>query len=176
MYSRMLTAEEAEEIEEGIRSELKYSEPRSAACILALKIVQKHRGFVSDFAIQAIAEHLSMTPAEVDAVATFYNLIFRKPVGKHVLFLCDSVSCWLQGCDRIAQHLAQHPDPRFRVRLGKTSSDGFLTALPIACLGACDEAPVALLDGEHAMRLDPERLDAILAELQRGYEKKGSAA
>ena len=96
----MLTEEEKREIEE----ELKHYAHRQAACVEALKIVQKHRGWVSD-EIGDIAELLGMTPDELDAVATFYSFIFRKQVGKHIIMVCDSVSCWIMGYDPVREHL-----------------------------------------------------------------------
>jgi NADH-quinone oxidoreductase subunit E len=78
-----------------IKAELYHYEQKRAACITALKIVQRHRGWVSDENIHAIAGLLEVTPDELDSVASFYNLIFRQPVGKHVILLCDSVSCWI---------------------------------------------------------------------------------
>ena len=89
----MLSPEETTEIEH----ELAIVPYPSGACIEALKAVQKHRGWVSDEAVRDVANLLGMSPEEVDSVATFYNLVFRHPVGRHVIFLCDSVSCWITG-------------------------------------------------------------------------------
>src|ERR671923_2992220 len=97
----MLSAEERREIE----AELPHYPHKQAACIEAMKIVQRHRGLVSDEAIKDLAAVLEMTPDELDSVATFYNLIFRRPVGRHVILLCDSVSCWITGYERIREHL-----------------------------------------------------------------------
>ena len=84
----MLTAEEINEID----AEAAHYPRRDAVCIDALKIVQRHRGWVSDESVRDIAGHIGMSPTDVDSVATFYNLIFRKPVGRHVIMVCDSVS------------------------------------------------------------------------------------
>ena len=89
----MLTPEERTEIE----AEFPHYPNRKAVCIDAMKIVQKHRGWVSDEALHDIGELLGMSDADLDGVATFYNLIFRRPVGRHVIYLCDSVSCWIMG-------------------------------------------------------------------------------
>src|SRR5215510_13634062 len=97
----MLSPAELKEIEH----ELSHYEQPSAATIEALKIVQKHRGWVSDEAVKDIAEKLKTSAADVDSVATFYNLIFRKPVGRHVIMISDSVSCWITGYDRMRKHL-----------------------------------------------------------------------
>ena len=151
----MLTTEEKKEIE----AEFPRYEQKRAVCVEALKVVQRHRGWVSDEALVAVAEFLEMTPAELDAVATFYNLIFRKPVGKHVILVCDSVSCWIMGYERILQHLQD----RLGIVLGETTADGVFTLLPIVCLGACDQAPAMMIDDELYGNLDPAKIDEILA-------------
>jgi NADH-quinone oxidoreductase subunit E len=150
----MLKPEEVAEIDH----ELPLFPQKSAACIEALKIVQKHRGWVSDEAIQDIASHLEMSPDELDSVATFYNMIYRKPVGRHVIHVCDSVSCWIMGYDAIRDALKK----KLGVEYGGTTKDGRFTLLPICCLGTCDRAP-AMFVGEDLHRdLSPERIDAIL--------------
>jgi len=150
----MLTEEEKQEIE----AELQHCEHKQAACIDALKIVQRHRGWVSDESLRDVAELLEMTPEELDSVATFYNLIFRRPVGQHVILLCDSVSCWILGCDNIREHLTA----RLGIGFGETTPDGLFTLLPMACLGACDRAPAMMVDDELYGNLDPEKVDEIL--------------
>jgi len=70
---------------------------KQAACIDALKVVQKYNRWVSDEALEELAPILEMKTHEIDSVATFYNIIFRRPVGRHVIFLCNSVSCWVMG-------------------------------------------------------------------------------
>ena len=151
----MLTAEEKKEIE----AEFPRYEQKRAVCVEALKIVQLHRGWVSDEALIAVAEFLEMTPAELDGVATFYNLIFRKPVGKHIILVCDSVSCWIMGYERILQHLQD----RLGIVLGETTADGLFTLLPIVCLGACDQAPAMMIDDQLYGNLDSAKIDEILS-------------
>jgi NADH-quinone oxidoreductase subunit E len=150
----MLTEEEKREIE----TELHHYEQKQAACVEAMKIVQRHRGWVSDESIRDIARLLEMTPDELDSVATFYNLIFRRPVGKHVILICDSVSCWIMGYKDLRQHLTD----RLGINLGETTTDGRFTLLPIVCLGTCDHAPALMIDNELYRDLDPQRIDAIL--------------
>jgi NADH-quinone oxidoreductase subunit E len=150
----MLTEEEKREIE----SELQHYEQKQAACIEAMKIIQRHRGWVSDESIQDIARLLEMTPDELDSVATFYNLIFRRPVGKHVILMCDSVSCWIMGYEDLRKHLTQ----RLGINLGETTPDGRFTLLPVVCLGTCDHAPALMIDNDLYRDLDPEKIDAIL--------------
>ena len=98
-----------------------------------------------------------MSPDELDGVATFYNLIFRKPVGRNVIMFCDSVSCWIVKCDRVRDQLRQ----RLGVEPGGTTPDDRFTLLPIVCLGACDRTPV-LVDWELQEDLDPQKIDNLL--------------
>ena len=153
-----ITALSAPEIAE-IKTEASHYEQPQAASIEALKIVQKYRGWVSDESVKAIAQLLEMSPAELDGVATFYNLIFRRPVGKHVLMLCDSVSCWIMGCDGVGAQLKK----QLGIEFGETTADGQFTLLPVTCQGACDRAPVMLVDGALETHLDVDKINAILA-------------
>ena len=157
----MLSAEELKEIEH----ELSHYEQPSAATIEALKIVQKHRGWVSDEAVKDIAEKLKTSAADVDSVATFYNLIFRKPVGRHVIFQCDSVSCHIMGADGLRAKL----EKTLGIKPGQTTADGRFTLLPIVCLGTCDRAPAMLVDQD--LHRDLEDIsEQSLAELLAGYK------
>ncbi len=150
----MLTPEETA----AIRRELEAYEHKRAACIEALKIVQRGRGWVPDEQLRDVAALLEMSPTELDGIATFYNLIYRRPVGRHVLHFCDSVSCWLMGAAALAARLQAGYD----TASGHTSPDGRFTVLPIPCLGACDRAPAIMIDGELHTHLDPARLDEVL--------------
>ena len=152
----MLTDDEKKEIEVAV----KHCNHRQAACIEALKIVQRHRGWISD-EIEDIAALLEMTAEELDSVATFYNLVFRKPVGRHVILVCDTVSCWVMGYEHIREYLSDRLD----IGLGETTADGRFTLLPVPCLGACDRAPVMMIDDELHTDLNPEKIDEIL----KGY-------
>jgi len=155
----MLTEEERREIE----AELHLYARKRAVCIDALKIIQRRRGWVSDESIRDLAEFLEMTPDELDSVATFYNLIFRRPVGRRVILVCDSVSCWIMGYDRIREHLTAC----LGIELGETSPDGEFTMLPVACLGACDHAPTLMINDELYQDLEPQGLDRILESYVR---------
>jgi len=150
----MLSVEERAEIEE----EIHHSEHKQAACIEAMKIVQKRRGWLSDESIRDVAEMMEMTPAELDSIATFYNLIFRKPVGRHVIMVCDSVSCWIMGYETVRDRLLK----KLGIGMGETTADGRFTLLPICCLGTCDRAPAMMVGDELYRDLTPEKIDAIL--------------
>jgi NADH-quinone oxidoreductase subunit E len=150
----MLTDIERQEIEH----ELPHYPDKRAACVEALKIVQRHHGWVSDERLKSLAAMLDMTPDELDGVATFYNLIYRKPVGSHVVLLCNSISCWIMGYEEMRAHMKA----RLGVELGQTTPDQRFTLLPIVCLGACDHAPVMMVDGDLHHELTPEKVDDIL--------------
>jgi NADH-quinone oxidoreductase subunit E len=150
----MLSHDEINEI----NNEIGQYPVKSAACIEALKVVQKHRGWVPDDAVKDIAGHLEMSPEEVDSVATFYNLIFRQPVGRNVILLCDSVSCWLLGYEKLQDHFKS----KLGIGFGETSKDGRFTLLPMPCLGTCDHAPALMINNDLHRDLTPEKLDSIL--------------
>jgi NADH-quinone oxidoreductase subunit E len=150
----MLTMEEQRKI----LAELETAEVPEAASVEALKIVQRSRGFVSDDAIKEIAPVLGMTEDELDGVATFYPFIFRRPVGRHLILVCDSVSCWIMGYEDILEHLKD----RLGVGFGETTADGKFTLLPVSCIGACDHAPAMMVDGRLYGDLDIQRIDEIL--------------
>jgi NADH-quinone oxidoreductase subunit E len=154
----LLTPEERQEIE----AELAHYPQKQAVSIDAMKIVQRHRGWVSDESLRDIAEFLGMSSDDLDGVATFYNLIFRKPVGRHVIMVCDSVTCWIMGCDRIREHLSS----RLGIKPGGTTTDGRFTLLPIVCLGACDHAPVMMVDDDLYQDLDPQGVNAALEKYE----------
>lgn len=156
----MLTEEEKKEIEK----EIQQSERKRAAAVEVLKIVQKHRGWISSDDIDVLAGTLEMTPAELDGLATFYSLIFRKPVGKHLILICDSVSCWIMEYEKILEHLTA----QLGIHPGETTADGMFTLLPIACLGACDHAPAMMVDETLYTDLTSDKIDQILDKHRGG--------
>lgn len=154
----MLSAQQKQEIEVAVA---RYAEKR-AVVPEALKIVQQQRGWVADADVRDVAEFLRMTPAEVDAIATFYSMIYRQPVGRHVILLCDSVSCWIMGFHPIREQLAT----RLGITFGETTPDHRFTLLPTACLGACDHAPAMMIDDDLYIDLTTDAIDEILARYQ----------
>jgi len=154
----MLTEEERREIA-GVLAH--YPDARAAAPE-TLKIIQRGRGWVPDGELREAALLLGMTPDELDAVATFYNLVYRRPVGRHVILVCDSVCCWIAGYEAVRERLQL----RLGIGLGETTDDGRFTLLPVACIGACDRAPAMMIDEDLHGNLDPARVDAILERYQ----------
>ncbi len=151
----MLTQEEIAEIEK----EISHYEHKSAAGIDALKIVQRRNGWVSDELLEAVANFLDMSCEELDGVATFYNRIFRRPVGRHVIFVCDSIACWVMGYEELLNALKK----RLQIGLGETTKDGRFTLLPHVCLGICHHAPALMIDEDLYEDADASKVDDILA-------------
>jgi NADH-quinone oxidoreductase subunit E len=149
----MLSEEERREIKE----KLEGHGNKRAASLEALEILQRRRGWVSG-EIREIAGLLEMTPDELDSIATFYSLIYRKPVGRHVVLVCDSVSCWITGYETVRDHISS----KLGVGLGETTPDGMFTLLPVSCLGACDHGPAMMIDAELYGDLEPAKIDEIL--------------
>ena len=141
-----------------IEHELSHYPDGRAASIGALKIVQQHRGWVPDEAIPVIADAIGISAADLEGVATFYSLIFRRPVGRHVIKVCDSISCYLTGYDEIRAALQQ----KLGIGLGETTQDDRFTLLPICCLGACDRGPTLMIDDTLHGNVTPQNLDQIL--------------
>ncbi len=134
-----------------------YEDPR-AASIEALKIVQNRHGWVPDGAIAAIADVLGIPASDIEGVATFYNLIYRRPVGRHVIKVCDSIACFLTGYDAVRDALSKH----LGIDFGQTSADGRFTLLPICCLGACDKGPVLMIDQDTHGEVAPDGVAQLL--------------
>jgi NADH-quinone oxidoreductase subunit E len=150
----MLTKIEKEEI----KKEIELYPYKQAACIDALKIVQSHRGWISDEAISDIAGELNMSPDEVDSIATFYTRIYRRPTGRNVILVCDSVSCMVMGYESIYRRISE----KFSISFGETTTDGRFTLLPITCLGDCDHAPALMINEDLYHDLSLNKLDEIL--------------
>ena len=150
----MLTPEERQEIE----AEFPRYPHKQAVCLDAMKIIQRHRGWVSDESLRDLGEVLDMTAEELDGVATFYNLVFRRPVGRHVVLICDSVSCWIMGYEKLRQRLTS----QLGVDLGGTTADERFTILPIVCLGTCDHAPAMMVDNDLYRDLAADDIDDVL--------------
>jgi NADH-quinone oxidoreductase subunit E len=152
----MLTDRELSEI----NNELAHAVTKASASVDALNVIQRSRGWVSDEAVKDVAVLLDMTPDELDAVATFYSFIFRKPVGRHVILICDSISCWVVGYNPLLDLIKNN----LGIAFGETTNDKRFTLLPISCIGACDRAP--------AMMVDDDLYGPVTAEMMAGILDK----
>jgi NADH-quinone oxidoreductase subunit E len=150
----MLTAAEKQEIEKAIS----VMPVRKSGCIEALKVVQRHRRWISDESLKDVAAYMEMTADELDSVATFYNLVFRRPVGRHIILVCDSISCWVMGYEHIKKSLVD----KLGIEYGQTTPDDRFTLLPNCCLGTCDTAPALMIDKDLYKNVTAGQLDEIL--------------
>lgn len=147
---------------EGIDHEIAKVPHKRHACLDALLLVQKHRGYISDDTLIAVAEYLDMSSTELDGIATFYNLIYRKPVGRNVIRLCDSISCHIMDYQGVKQAMSDE----LNIDFGETSKDGAFTLLPAQCLGVCNQAPVMMINDDVYADLSKEKAVAILKAMR----------
>lgn len=150
----------SQEENSAIQEECTHYEDIRAASIEALKIIQKNRGWVPDEAIILIAKMLSISVADVEGVATFYNQIFRQPVGRHIIRYCDSVVCYLIGYEEIQKTLTCV----LNIRVGGTTSDNRFTLLPTCCLGVCHKAPVIMINKDIYFNMVPKMITKLLGQ------------
>ena len=134
-----------------------YEDPR-AASIEALKIVQQARGWVPDGAILAIAAELGIPASDVEGVATFYSQIFRQPVGRHIIRVCDSMVCYINGHEDVLAALRA----KLGIGYGETTTDSRFTLLPVCCLGNCDKGSTLMIDDDTYGGLTPEQVVELL--------------
>ena len=128
------------------------------AAVDVMKELQRHYGWLTDEAVEEAAALLGLSPLQVEELATFYEMIYRRPVGKMVIHLCDSISCWSVGSDRIMDHLRE----RLGIEPGGTTDDGLFTLIPCACLGNCGEGPTMMIGETLYGRLTNERVNEII--------------
>lgn len=128
-----------------------------------LRAIQTHHGWVPDDGVELTASILGLTPIEVEEIATFYDKIFRRPVGRCVIHLCDSVCCWTRGAEEIATHLQKI----LNIDFGQTTEDGLFTLLPSCCLGCCGIAPAVMIKQQFYGPLTPEKVDELIATLRQ---------
>lgn len=151
---------------EEIRKELsakitKTDHPRELVVDVMFRL-QDHYGYLNDEAVEETAVLLEMTPLEVEELATFYTFIYRQPVGKYVIHLCDSVVCWMDGHENIQKYLSQ----KLEIGMGETTADGLFTLLPVCCIGYCDRSPAMLINRKVYGPLTTEKIDEIILKLK----------
>jgi NADH-quinone oxidoreductase subunit E len=139
-----------------------YPEKRSAL-IPALHLAQAEVGYLPRETQKEVAELFGIDLNEVNAVVTFYDMFFEKPVGKHLVHVCKNVSCMLRGADGLLEKLCQ----KLQIEPGGTTVDGEFTVIPSECLAACDRAPMMIVDDQVIGPLQEGDLDQILAEAKK---------
>lgn len=133
--------------------------PREAA-VDVMKGLQRHYGWLTDEAVAEAALLLGLSPLQVEELATFYEMIYRRPVGRMVVHVCDSISCWAMGGETLLRHLEQH----LGIAAGATTADGAVTLLPCCCLGNCGNGPALMIGDRLFGPVSPEQAQAIIAD------------
>ena len=132
------------------------------AAVDIMKELQRHYGWLTDEAVEEASQLLGLSPLQVEELATFYEMIYRRPVGRHVVHVCDSISCWASGGETLMKSLAQF----LEIEPGSTTSDSTITLLPCSCLGNCGEAPCMMIGEVQYGRMTPEAGAQIVKALR----------
>ena len=139
------------------------AEQKRSAVLAALHYAQaENNNWLPEAAMDAVADYLDMPRIAVYEVATFYTLFNLKPVGKHIINVCTNISCMLSGCDKIVDHLKD----RLHINVNETTPDGKFTLREVECLAACAAAPMFQIGKKYYENLTPQKVDAILNELE----------
>ena len=152
-----------QELSEEISRKLATTDYPREKAVDVMYLLQSHYGYMNDEAVHEAARILAMNPVEVDELATFYDFIYRQPVGKYVIHVCDGVVCWMHHFCSVFSYLCR----KLGVEPGKTTPDGLFTVLPTACIGDCHNGPSMLINGKFYGKLTPEKVDDILDLLAR---------
>lgn len=152
-----------ERLKSDLQSRVAHAVTNREAAVDVMKELQRHYGWLTDEAMGEAAELLGLTPLQVEELATFYEMIYRRPVGRRVIHVCDSISCWALGGESLMAHLAR----RLGVAPGESTADGAFTLLPCCCLGNCGEAPTMMIGDTLYGRVTPERASEIVEEERR---------
>ena len=128
-----------------------------------LRAIQDQNGWVPDTGVELAAEILGLPVIEIEELATFYDKIFRQPVGRRVIHICDSICCWSKGSEEISRELER----QLGITPGETTEDGIFTLLPTCCLGVCDIAPAMMIGLTVYGNLTPEKIAAALEQEKR---------
>jgi NADH-quinone oxidoreductase E subunit len=133
-----------------------------------LYLVQEQQGYLTANGMRHVAGILDMTPAEVEDVATYYVMFYREPVGKYVLQVCRTLSCALMGAERVTEALSD----KLGIKVGETDASGLFTLLEFECLGACDRAPIVMVNNEHwHEKVQPEDVGKLVDDIKARGEK-----
>ena len=146
----------------------RYPSPRSGM-LPCLHLVQETEGYITPEGVAAVAEAVGTKQDEVESIVSFYSMYHEQPVGKHVIKVCTSISCYLRGSDRLMAHLEQ----RLGIRKGETTPDGEFTLMPMECLAACGMAPVLQVNNEFVENVTLEAADSLIERLRKGETVKG---
>jgi len=150
------------ELLEGLQKRIAETEHPRELVVDLMFTLQNYYGYLTDEALEGGALLLDLTPLELEELATFYDFIYREPVGRFVIHICDGVVCWMNGYGSVKNYLSE----KLGIKPGETTQDGLFTLLPTACLGYCDLSPAMLINGRAYGPLTPEKIDDILERLR----------
>ncbi len=135
---------------------------RRSAVLPALYLVQHQQGYVTANGIRHVAELLGITRADVEDVVSYYSMFYTKPVGTFVLNVCRTLSCALNGAERVTEAISA----KLGIKPGETDATGTFTLMEVECLGACDRAPVVMVNDAWQEGLRPEDVGKLLDDLR----------
>ncbi len=148
-------------LKERLIKEIEEAETVREKVVDVMLALQEHYGYLSDEAVREAGSLLGMTPLEIEELATFYDFIYREPVGRYVIRVCDSTVCWMHGHQSLIDHLSS----RLGIEMGGTTPDGLFTLLPVVCIGYCDFAPAIMVNKDVYGNLTPEKIDELIEKL-----------
>lgn len=137
---------------------------KQAALLPVLWVAQETWGWISKEASEEVARILDLTPAHVDGVLTFYTMYNLRPVGRHLLQVCTSISCHLAGAERLLEHCRK----RLGIELEETTADGMFSLVEVECIAGCDKAPSIMVNDTYVEPVDEKTLDALVDRLSAG--------
>ena len=138
-------------------------EERRSAILYALYLVQHQQGYISGASMRFVAGQIGCTPADVEDVVSYYTMFYTRPVGKWVINVCRTLSCALLGAERVTEELSA----KLGIRPGQTTADGMFTLMEVECLGACDRAPVLMVNDRYWQeQLSPEQVSTWVDDIR----------
>jgi NADH-quinone oxidoreductase E subunit len=135
---------------------------RRSAVLPALYLVQDQQGHITGHAMRYVADLLGITAADVEDVVSYYTMFYTKPVGRFALSVCRTLSCALNGAERVTEEICS----KLGIRPGETDASGTFTLAEVECLGACDRAPVVMVNDSWHECLRPEDASRLLDDLR----------
>jgi len=150
------------ELKKSLLKQLEHVEDPRELAVDVMFAIQDHYGYLTDEGVQETAGLLDMSALEVEQLATFYTFIYREPVGRYVIHVCDSVVCWMDGYESVREYLCR----KLNIQPGETTADGLFTLLTVCCIGYCDRSPAMLVNKKAYGNLTAEKIDGILAKLR----------
>ena len=151
-----------DELKKSLLKQLEHVEDPRELAVDVMFAIQDHYGYLTDEGVQETAGLLDMSALEVEQLATFYTFIYREPVGRYVIHVCDSVVCWMDGYESVREYLCR----KLNIQPGETTADGLFTLLTVCCIGYCDRSPAMLVNKKAYGNLTAEKIDGILAKLR----------